>query len=735
MAIQVRRGKEDELDISKAVPGEWLVSTDTRYVRMCFAPGIVLRMATYEAFEADTQKFIEQMEQILSETKTVQEAVERIQNEIEDSVITVENYVESAKGYSNLSNTYAMQSKMYAEESNNYADDSYNEAERAKMYAENAEAVTNVKIASQTEAGLMRGGENYVDESGTLVLTKQTTDATLYNSYSGGLKINRITGASKQNQYTGRNLIPYPYYETTHEDNGITFTDNGDGSVTIDGTATGDSQFIFISRYADTMTLEAGTYTISGGCPEGGSTSTYRLIVSKNDAEGVASNLGYDLGEGLTFDVDGTETAIGVAMFINSGTTVSNLVVRPQLELGSAATDYEPYVGGIPSPNPDYPQEIQSVEVSEIKAHGKNLIPYPYDGNVSANGITYTDNGDGSVTVDGTATADSFYNFSRYLSKEFIERNTDYFLSGCPSGGSKSTYLIRLTPRNSSAGNLINFDDIGDGKLVNVSDTLTDVYSYGVYIVIRSGTTVSNLTFRPQLELGDAATDYEPYQESVATLSEVVTLHGINDVKDRIVRKDGVLCIERNLAEVVLDGSDEITYKKNDESEDIYLYLAQVSCGINTPCLCDKLSNRSISTLVAKNGNTAENSGISSGNEYENIYVNVGYIMSENTLDAFKAWLTENPLTVVYVPTEPTYESLPVADQTALMSLKTFDTVTYISTDSDIEPVIDVEYGTSRIGGYTLEALNTAQKNEIQYASLATLTNSLATALVAGSEE
>ena len=55
MAIQVRRGKESELDISKAVPGEWLVSTDTRYVRMCFAPGICLRMATYEAFEADME--------------------------------------------------------------------------------------------------------------------------------------------------------------------------------------------------------------------------------------------------------------------------------------------------------------------------------------------------------------------------------------------------------------------------------------------------------------------------------------------------------------------------------------------------------------------------------------------------------------------------------------------------------------------------------------------------------
>ena len=32
-----------------------------------------------------------------------------------------------------------------------------------------------------------------------------------------------------------------------------------------------------------------------------------------------------------------------------------------QIELGSTATSYEPYVGGVPSPNPDYPQQIQTV--------------------------------------------------------------------------------------------------------------------------------------------------------------------------------------------------------------------------------------------------------------------------------------------------------------------------------------------------------------------------------------
>lgn len=46
-----------------------------------------------------------------------------------------------------------------------------------------------------------------------------------------------------------------------------------------------------------------------------------------------------------------------------------------QLEAGDAATEYEPYCGGIPSPNPDYPQpikSIKSVELSSSNADGSN---------------------------------------------------------------------------------------------------------------------------------------------------------------------------------------------------------------------------------------------------------------------------------------------------------------------------------------------------------------------------
>lgn len=93
--MQVKRGNESDFDPSQMLPGEWAVSLDTKYVRMCFAPGICVRMATYDAFEAD----MEEIRDILLEAQTIQEAVARIQTEINDTAVVVEDYSILSKSY------------------------------------------------------------------------------------------------------------------------------------------------------------------------------------------------------------------------------------------------------------------------------------------------------------------------------------------------------------------------------------------------------------------------------------------------------------------------------------------------------------------------------------------------------------------------------------------------------------------------------------------------------------
>lgn len=173
MAIQVRRGLEADFDADKMVPGEWAVSTDTKYVRMCFEPGIVLRMATYESFEAD----VSMMQDILADCKDIQTAIKRIQTEINQQArITVE----------------------YSKSAHEYAQSAAKSAQEAKRYADNASAVTNVQIAAKTRAGIIKGGENGIAEDGTLELAKSATDRVLLNSYAANANIKKIIGKSEQ---------------------------------------------------------------------------------------------------------------------------------------------------------------------------------------------------------------------------------------------------------------------------------------------------------------------------------------------------------------------------------------------------------------------------------------------------------------------------------------------------------------------------------------------------------
>lgn len=94
--IQMRKGLERDFDADQMTAGEWAVSTDVKYVRMCFMPGLVLRMATYEGFEAD----MVQVREILNECQDIQVAVDAMAD-------IVEQHKDDAEAYAKLSESWA----------------------------------------------------------------------------------------------------------------------------------------------------------------------------------------------------------------------------------------------------------------------------------------------------------------------------------------------------------------------------------------------------------------------------------------------------------------------------------------------------------------------------------------------------------------------------------------------------------------------------------------------------
>ena len=138
----------------------------------------------------------------------------------------------------------------------------------------------------------------------------------------------------------------------------------------------------------------------------------------------------------------------------------------------------------------------------DVKVRVKNLISPDFTADKSANGITFTDNKDGTITVNGTATSDVYYTPKFVSNAIVLEIGKDYVFSGVPQGGGISTYYMTL----SSVDNSHYATDLGTGGKFTAKK---DKYNLMIYVV--KGTTLDNVIFKPQLELGTVATPYTPY--------------------------------------------------------------------------------------------------------------------------------------------------------------------------------------------------------------------------------
>ena len=142
---------------------------------------------------------------------------------------------------------------------------------------------------------------------------------------------------------------------------------------------------------------------------------------------------------------------------------------------------------------------------------GKNLIPYPsnigHSFPMTRNGLTITSNPDGSYTVNGTATANTYFAVC-YLSGGEFDNIGTVTLSGCPKGGNTAAtngyYLALYT----GAGGIWK-SDVGSGVSIGLG-ALGD--GAKIEITVTSGYTANNLKFWPQLEKGSTATAYAPYE-------------------------------------------------------------------------------------------------------------------------------------------------------------------------------------------------------------------------------
>lgn len=233
---------------------------------------------------------------------------------------------------------------------------------------------------------------------------------------------------------------------------------------------------------------------------------------------------------------------------------------------------YEPYIGGIPSPSPDYPQEIKRVVNPTMKVRGKNLVDiYGY----SASGIPSPEAEKVLFNTYGTTISTTEKTDKLIVSQEIIDGATadnytsGYFCVGINPKLEDGKYYI-VTFKINVIQNPFHVSDITvmfngiDAYMAQVVGDKVKVkakyneFSERQYVEFRTRGMSLELSNFMITEVGETD-DYEPYTEQSVqlpyTLNAIpvasggnVTIDGQQYIADRVVEKDGVFGIERNTA-------------------------------------------------------------------------------------------------------------------------------------------------------------------------------------------
>ena len=632
-----------------------------------------------------------------------------VRQSIHDAIVEIDNVADSAQGsatqMAQIATEKAEQASKDAEMIAQSIGDAITSATNAKASEENAKtsetnakaSETNAKVSEQNAQRVFESlPEDYSELSKAFYNTaiKQTaTGKTIHVTDSADSKVVAfgLYGKAEQKQYIGKNLLRFPYSYTSRTINGITFTVNDDGTVTANGTATAQADFILKSRTAGIYEFEPGEYILNG-CPSGSGVNTYRLMCNKT-VNGSGVGTGIDLGGGVKINVTEEETPYSVYISIAADATVNNVVFKPMIS--KEGGEYEPFVGGMASPNPKFPQNIEVAGASgsiKVVSHGKNWLNNLATSQ-TVSGVEFAvDNKDKTITLNGTATAGIslvLYNSPLVLPKG------NYILSiGYGDKGLSSGYPL-LTSTTTYKDGSEQSDHLTSAKGVMViGDDVQSVRRFRLYM--QSGMTFNNLKVYPMLRKAEDSDTYEPHTKTTATISTPDGLLGIpvgsgenhidSDgqkwVSDVVYKyADGTGCIERNCYEFVLNGSESWFFAGSYTD----IFTTTVINTIAPLTIKEMLCDSYVATLAANTNMLDKRIKQGSSGENSLIYIRDS---SYSSVAELKSALAEKPIRCIVQRREPVYETLTAEEIAEIEKLNTFYPITNISNDADCDMTV-----------------------------------------------
>ena len=455
------------------------------------------------------------------------------------------------------------------------------------------------------------------------IQVEQGSTPTEYEEYTNGASPNPDYPQEVKVVEGYKNYIPINIQNETII-NGITITKNDDGSCVLNGTTTANTTINLYS--GEDITIPAGTYI-------GFMKDRINIIdgyIRENNAayQTIFTNSSYK----NTFTINDSFTFNRFYIYIISGKTFNNQIIKPMLVKGIQELPYVPYGNNY----------------IVWKDKGKNL----FDKDDVVNGYL---NHNGEVV-----------NNNSFRVSDYIKLNGNELTISGNSGSNEDICFYNnnkefLSYQSTGTSIIKTFTIPNNAEYVRITVKLTSLDNY-------------------QVELNSTATSYEPYKETIVPLplnNNIIA--GIGTYLDEyIVDKNGHCWLNRLTGKVVLDGSE--SWQTNYSGATTYRYVLPVS---------DSITTTNQSTQIFANSNYFIGSSAINAIQNEAIKDMIAIISSNRliittinrnlfNLNNFKLWLSTHNTEVYYALAEPE-----LIDLNTTVDLKLFKGINNISNSED----------------------------------------------------
>lgn len=518
-------------------------------------------------------------------------------------------------------------------------------------------------------------GEEIYGELANIILSGANGGGAVWEeAVFGGVE---FMGATEQTTYSGKNLFDASATPSTLSAVANVSYDSQTFTLSIPSDATTAQG----NRYAGFYLtgLPSGTYNISYSEYSGSVASTSRRIMVRSYDGASPTELGtMTSAKSMSFTVPANSQRVELFFYTTQGTTSTFKEV--QLESGSTATAFEPYVGGIPAPNPDYPQPINVVTgLQTVTVRGQslelNLGKNLFDGQIEQGGF----NGNG-VNISAT---------NRVRSKNFIavKPKTQYTIKVNDFSTSIGTMCSVAVSYYSSADftayriGYESWADVGDAD--GFAFTTPEGCNFVRFLLAIGATAGAANDLTPsdvsdiQLELGSTATSYASYFDPIE-------LCKIGDFQDYIYKNGANWYLHKAVGKQVFGAGETI----QENGSNVWQINGKIQGRENYGlALSDRFTNaRAYPSAAGQFSLRSEGS-------------NFAFYLNQSSASAVQTWFANNPTTVYYPYKDSSISDTQITDSTIISQLNAIEAAGRPTNVSAVSPNLPVIISVDVSGG------------------------------------